>query len=199
MIKAICEEINSAISVKKVGDIPDLSVDILMVEVSQPKIKILMTDGLSAKEQPVDKEDFQKFKRIELYFCLPEYWDIDKNSWPIEWLNRLAQVPSKNNTWFGPGDTIPAGNPPLFFLDKLLANHFMLTEPIRALSFFQAPNWSSHEIGFLGIIPINQEEIDYKLRNSATVLLQRLEKKGYDELVDPFRQPVCRKRILGMF
>lgn len=157
--------------------------------------QLLFTEGLANFNQPI-KEGFEAYQNIELYFCLPDYWNLDKESWPIKWLSRVAQVPQKNSTWFGPGDTIPAGSPPEVLSDRFPANHFMLCDPIKA-AFFEDSPWKESGISFLGLVPIAQQELDYKLRNSATVLLQRLEKKGHTEQVDLFRSSVCRKRILG--
>lgn len=158
--------------------------------------QIIYTDGLHKNCQSVAKKHVE-FERIELYFCLPNYWDIDQNKWPIYWLDKLAQVPQKNNTWYGPGDTIPAGNPPKSLTEKFEANHFMLVEPIEVAEEFDKMNFTEMNVKFFGIVPIFQQELDYKLRNSAKVLTQRLQKKGYSEKIDLFRSPVCRKRFLG--
>ncbi|NOQ70959.1 MAG: hypothetical protein GQ574_03095 [Crocinitomix sp.] len=157
----------------------------------------LFTEGLSNNIQNV-KEGFESFKKIELYFCLPDYWKLDTDKWPIEWLEKLACLPQKNNTWFGPGDTIPAGNPPMYLSDRFEANHFMLVEPIRLAPFFENKIWEVLDIRFLGIVPISQGELDYKIRNSATVLTRRLKKANHSEKVDMFRTSVCRKRFLGL-
>lgn len=160
--------------------------------------QFLFTEGLSFTIQEV-KEGFEPFKKIELYFCLPDFWDLNVDKWPIHWIERLACIPQKNNTWFGPGDTIPAGNPPEYLSDRFEANHFMLVEPITLGFFFKNEEWTNLGIKFLGIVPISQYELDYKIRNSATVLTEKLKKANYSEKVDLFRTSVCRKRFLGMF
>ncbi len=160
--------------------------------------RLMFTEGLSSKIQEV-KEGFEPFKKIELYFCLPDFWNIEVENWPIEWLDRLACVPQKNDTWFGPGDTIPAGNPPEELSDRFKANHFMLIEPITLGSFFENENWQALDIRFLGVVPISQDELDYKIRNSATVLTEKLKKANHTEKVDLFRTSVCRRRFLGLF
>jgi hypothetical protein len=54
-------------------------------------------------------------------------------------------------------------------------------------------------IQFLGVMPICQEELAYKLRNSHTILRQKLIKKNHTEQVDMFRTAVSKKRIFGLF
>src|SRR5688572_14342339 len=61
--------------------------------------QLLVTDGLVNYVQPVNESNRQ-LKHIELYFMLPDFWDLSKKTWPIEWLNRIAAVPQKNKTWF---------------------------------------------------------------------------------------------------
>lgn len=159
---------------------------------------IVFTDGLSNTEQDVP-EKYDAFKKLELYFCLPDYWELEQDTWPIDWLNKLADIPQKNGTWFGPGDTISAGNPPQMLSDRFHANHFMLVQPLKVKDVLGDPIFKTAGIQFMGIIPILQEELDYKIRNSATVLMARLVKNNHTEQVDLFRQAVCRKRFLNFF
>lgn len=174
----------------------DYNFEIKVAKLVDYKVQFLFTEGLSNHTQRV-KEGFEPFQHIELYFCLPDYWDLEKDIWPVDWLDRLATLPQKNNTWFGPGDTIPAGNPPQLLTDRFPANHFVLSEPILMAPLFEDERFKNIETAFLSIIPICQEELDYKLKNSATVLIRRIMNKGYSEKVDVFRTSVCRKRILG--
>ncbi|MEZ4922292.1 MAG: suppressor of fused domain protein [Crocinitomicaceae bacterium] len=158
--------------------------------------QLIMTDGLRSYNQPVNEKNAD-LKNIELYCCLPDYWNLEVKSWPIYWLERIAQVPQKNKTWFGIGDSMPAGNPAQEMDDEFKANHFILSSPLylnEEFSLFR------EKLGFqpLAVIPIFQTEIDYKLRNSHTILFRQFAKKGVTELIDPYRSSACRKRVLGM-
>lgn len=198
MIEATLKTIDENWKIETYSTNATFGFDIKIAENKAHKIKIVFTDGLSNHAQTV-KAEFEAFEKIELYFCMPEYWNSTEETWPMKWLDRLAEIPQKNKTWFGPGDTIPAGNPPELLSDRFPAQHFMLCSPIFTKDIFENPIWTENNISFLGIIPIDQYELEYKLRNSATILLRRLEKKGYDDRVDMFREAVCRKRILGLF
>lgn len=160
--------------------------------------QLLFTEGLSQYPQKT-KEGFEGFEKIELYFCLPLYWDLKVDQWPLYWLDRLAEIPQKNKTWFGAGDTIPAGNPPQILSDRFAANHFMLTKPIKLADLFSDPIFLNEGVQFLGVMPICQEELAYKLRNSHTILRQKLIKKNHTEQVDMFRTAVSKKRLFGLF
>jgi hypothetical protein len=198
MIQEILSAIDSTLEVSTLSENQEFDFKICSVNLPEYKCQLLFTEGLSNNIQEV-KEGFEPFKKIELYFCLPDYWKLDVEYWPLEWLETLACLPQKNNTWFGPGDTIPAGNPPGNLSDRFEANHFMLTEPILLGYFFENELWKASGISFLGVVPIAQNELNYKIRNSATVLTQRLKKANHTEKVDLFRTSVCRKRILGLF
>jgi hypothetical protein len=156
---------------------------------------LLFTTGLSNNLQAVSQSCLE-YKYIELYFCLPEYWKMEDESalhnWPVYWLNRIAEVPQKNNSWFGPGDTLPAGNPPKNISSLMEENHFILTEPMK-LERLNELKLDDKKIRFLAIIPIYSKEIDFKLRSSAKVLMAKFQHKNNNELIDNYREPVVGK------
>jgi hypothetical protein len=156
---------------------------------------IIFTSGLSQKEQAVNVK-CEEYKHIELYFCLPDYWKVDDRSpeynWPIHWLNRIAEVPQKKNSWFGPGDTLPAGAPPKNISSMMEENHFILAEPMKIEQLTEL-ELNDKKVRFLSIIPIYQKEFDYKLRNSAKVLIAKYQHKNYNELIDNYRESVIGK------
>lgn len=162
--------------------------------------QILYTSGLSKHAQNVD-DKFQDFRHIELYMCLPDYWNLDKNDWPINWLNRIAESPIKNNTWFGPGDTISTRGEKIITkmgIDNPNSTvntfqYFILSEPI----YVDELN-INEDYKFLSVFPIHDLEFEYKMRNSSIVLLKKLQQKGHSEKIDIYRKSVCRKRVLGL-
>lgn len=166
--------------------------DIDLVELADSKFKLLVTNGLREFKQAVNSDN-EDLERIELYFCLPEYFNLEQNSWPIEWLECIARVPQKNKTWFGHGDTIPAGNPPVEVDPQFKANHFILSRPIHLSETFSANRLGNYS--FLAVIPIFQREVDYKLKNSHTMLFNLFEKKKITEELDLYREDVRKKRF----
>jgi hypothetical protein len=162
------------------------------------KFQILYTEGLS-KTQQIDAQQNNKYKRIELYFLLPDFWDLTKKDWPVYWLNRIAQVPQKNKTWFGAGDTLPAGNPPKALDDILKCSYFILSDPILLESKIGNNVSADQEFSFLAVIPIFEKEFDFKMQNSATPLLKIFRDKQIFEMIDIYRQPLARKKFMGIF
>lgn len=154
-------------------------------------VSLVVTKGLSDKPQAAEGQH-EQYKRVELYFSLPIYVDARTVEWPVHWLNRIAEIPQKNNSWFGPGDTIPAGNPPAPIEGNSVANHFILTTPFDFSEILVHP-----EVHFLAVLPIFEAELEFKYRNSGTALINRLRKNGFSDRVDTYRTSVCRKRILG--
>lgn len=160
--------------------------------------QLIVTSGLANYLQPVN-ENFEQLKHIELYMCLPEYWDLNQTDWPIEWLNKIAIVPQKNNTWFGPGDTIPAGNPPDYIDEKFKTDYFILSEPILLAEELSGDKWRNSTVQLLAVIPIFKKEFDFKMQNSAKKLFEKFALKNVTELIDIYRVPVGRKKFMGLF
>ncbi|MFT4601631.1 MAG: hypothetical protein ACI857_001814 [Arenicella sp.] len=194
------EQIENALGVsdsKLVHSNKEYGFDIFHIIQDKLPYQLLYTVGLSNNIQDVDQKN-AGLEKIELYFALPSFWNIDLHSWPIQWLNRITQVPQKNNTWFGMGDTIPAGNPPEFLHDAFDANHFMICSPDFLAEDLSGEKWAESEFKMLAVMVLFQNEVDYKLRNSHTVLQKKLRKKAVNEVLDTYRTSVCRKRIIGI-
>ena len=82
----------------------DFNIKIYLLKIKDHSHNILFTEGMTLYNQDVNEENAD-LQHIELYFYLPEYWNLETDNWPIYWLNRIAEVPQKNQTWFGHGDT----------------------------------------------------------------------------------------------
>ena len=196
----LIDQINSVIPIKSnvvLQQNEEYGFNIQQIIPQDGPFQLIISDGLRKRKQEVNESN-SGLEHIEIYFCLPDYWNLDNQSWPIHWLNRIAQVPQKNETWFGNGDTIPAGYPPEDLQENFKANHFILSRPIFLEEYLAGEKWKG-DFQPLAIIPIFKTEVDYKLRNSHTILFRKFNKLGVSELVDPYRPSTCRKRVLGMF
>jgi hypothetical protein len=170
--------------------------DLPLIIISSPirsGIKIVMTNGLSNFKMPVP-EKFADRSFNELYFCLPSYWEVDFNSpsdWTYSWIQKLAKHVVTKNTWFGPGHTIPNGNPPQALSTTMKQNHFILFEPILLNEMLKPLTISEGELSktiyFLSIVPIFNDELDYKMGKSTFKFLQKFTAQGNSELLDDFR------------
>jgi tetratricopeptide (TPR) repeat protein len=159
---------------------PDIHVDIAVVEPTPERnYYILVTMGMGARKMSVPK-DLAEFhlERAELLVCLPPDWKLDdledeKWYWPLRWLKILARLPCDEDTWLGWGHTIPNGSP---FAENTRLSAVMLISP-------GAFGKKSHEcllpggegLNFYQIIPLYDEEVEYKLKHDAKALLDLMD------------------------
>ena len=60
--------------------------------------------------------------------------------------------------------------------------------------FYRSTVSDAKEVRFFGVMPLYQEEIDYKLRKGTAALLERFDSADITELLDPKRKNVAKKR-----
>jgi hypothetical protein len=99
----------------------------------------------------------------------------------------------------GWGHTIPNGDPAeAYARDTKLAGSIILP-PVSVPSEFSTLRINeSKEITFLAVVPLYPEEMDLKLRAGSEALLQKFDKAGVGDVVDPVRKNVAKKRF-GLF
>ncbi|MBI1837858.1 MAG: suppressor of fused domain protein [Flavobacteriia bacterium] len=165
---------------------------------NESNTKALVTNGLNEYFMNVpEKVKGREFN--EIYFCLPSYWELqdfenpDMN-WVFEWIQKLAKHVVSKNTWFGSGHTIPCGNPFQALSPKMKQNHFFLCDPILLKEELQPFVFEDKTIYMLGIIPIFEEEMDYKQGKGTVKLLQKLNNHGVTEKLDNYRGTVMRSK-----
>lgn len=173
-------------------EIPLLALDIE----SRSPVTVILTNGLSNYKMPVP-EKLAGREYNELCFCLPSYWeweDLENPSmnWIFPWLQKLSNHVIEKQTWFGHGHTIPNGKDLHSLSPTMLQNHLLLTEPILLENELQPIRVEGREINFLTIIPIFSDEMDFKQSKGTFKLVQRIENKGVNELLDDFRTTVMR-------
>ena len=179
---------------RKEGDFPLLA---LSIQARSP-ITVVMTNGLSDYEMPVpEKIAGQEF--LELYFCLPSYWDIEdidnpRMNWIFHWIDRMTKHVIEKRTWFGIGHTIPCGNPAVSLSDTMRQNHFFLTSPIFLEKELSPLKVGEKEVNFLGIIPIFEDEMDYKAGKGTYKLFKKLNGQGISELLDDYRMSSLKSK-----
>jgi tetratricopeptide (TPR) repeat protein len=178
---------------------PDIHVDILVIEpVPGRDCYILVTMGMGAHRMktPEDLKD-SNADRAEILVCLPPDWKVDEASmkdelwfWPLRWLKILARVPGEENTWVGWGHTFSSDSP---FAENTKFTTAMLVSP----EAFSRKSWECRmpdgsAINFYQMIPLYTEEMQFKEKTSAELLLQLLGEKNTG-CVDIHRQNVCKK------
>jgi hypothetical protein len=159
---------------------PDIHVDIVVIEPTPERdYYVLVTMGMGARKMniPAGLEKY-KLERAEIMVCLPSNWNLDdlkdeKWYWPLRWLKILARLPCEKNTWLGWGHTIPNGSP---FAENTRLSALMLIYPgAFGEESFECELPSGEEVNFYQMIPLYDEEIEYKLRHDAHALLDLMD------------------------
>jgi len=176
------------------GEFPLLFIDL---ELKSP-VTVLMTHGLSNFTMPVHEKHLAK-AHVELYFCLPSYWNFedlnDPNAnWIYAWVRRLANFVIEKNTWFGHGHTMPCGADMKPLSATMNQNHFFLSEPMLLERELAPLNVGEKTIHFLSIIPIFPDEMDFKQGKGTFKFQQKLIQHGVTEKLDDYRGTVLRSK-----
>lgn len=168
---------------------------LLFTYVKNYPIQILMTDGLSTYNQPVP-EKFKAHQNIELYFALPSYWDITSLAmeWPKLWLEKLTTHLTEKQTWFGTGHTIPNGKPIAPFSSTVKQSYLFLNEPILFKNELSTIFVEDKSVNFLAVIPIFEDEFDFKMGKGTYKLQKKFSDKGITELVDEYRMTSLKNK-----
>ena len=170
----------------------DIHVDVEIVEPTEDKnYYTLITVGMGTYKMnvPEDYKD-ERIDRIELLLCLPPDWDLktqnDEYRWPGDLLRDLARLPLRENSWLGYGHTIPNGVP---FADntKLSSTILLgLQDASNEACTCELPD--GDRILFYQIIPLYDEETEYKLANGTNALLSHM--GDVDHVIDINRKSV---------
>lgn len=172
---------------------PDIHVDIYVIEPTPERnFYTLITVGMGAHLMDVPEElDEYKLKRAEMVIYLPADWDIyngdEEYYWPLRWLKILARLPIKHDTWLGWGHTVPNGGP---FADNTLLSGVMLINPEdveEGAAICELPN--GEEVNFYQVIPVYEEEMNYKIEHGAEGLLDKM--ADVSSVVDLNRRNTC--------
>jgi len=159
---------------------PDIHVDIVIIEPTPERnYYVLVTMGMGARKMntPAELEEF-KLERAELMVCLPPDWKFDDLSdekwyWPLRWLKVLARLPVENDTWLGWGHTIPSGGS---LAENTSLSAILLIYPgTFGDESFECELPSGDNVNFYQMIPIYDEELNYKLANNAESLLELMD------------------------
>ena len=174
--------------------------DLLLLSLEKNSaVTVVMTNGLSEKQMKVP-EKFNQRKRCELYFCLPDYWDWEEvenpqMNWVFVWIQKLAKHLLENETWYGPGHSFPAGNPPAEISKTMHQKFFMLSDPLLLETELQPVNLQNgEEVFFYAIIPLFEDEFDFKAAKTTVKFLKKFTAKRHTEKLDDFRESIRKLR-----
>lgn len=186
----ICEKYGEFTNVFHEIISPDIHVDIAIIPPSEEQdYYTLVTMGMGAHKMNVPSELAEyNLERAELVIYLPKDWNFDVQDeiwyWPLRWLKILARLPIEQDTWLGFGHTVPSGDP---LAEDVLFNCIMLIDGDEAAV------GEDKKVNFYTLLPLYEEEMQFKISKNADALLELFEKEKipYPPVVDKNRKNLC--------
>ena len=181
---------------------PDIHVDICMVPPTEERdYCTLVTMGMGAHRMNVPEELVEyKLERAELAIALPADWKLDQESmkdekwyWPIRLLKSLARLPINCDSWLGHGHTVENREP---FADNTKLCTATLIGPQDTEDGSEVCTLpGGEEVNFYQVIPLYEDELDYKLEHDTDALLNKM--RGISFVVNPTRQDAITRGALA--
>ncbi|MFM7662031.1 MAG: suppressor of fused domain protein [Bacteroidota bacterium] len=168
--------------------------------VKEKGVNVLMTSSFHTYQMPVP-EKLQPLEYGELYFCIPEYWDMkNPNSaefnWLFEWLIRITTYTINNNTWLGDGHTYDCSKNGKQLSHSIKQDHLFISSPNYLEEELKPIELEGKIIHFWALIPLFGDEMDYKQGKGTVKLKKKFLIKGVTEKLDEFRQSCLKNRWL---
>ena len=172
----------------------DIHLDLALIPPQEDRdYYTLCTIGAGAYRMEIERDirtGYHLSEHSEYIMYLPSDWKLDSESlkeednyWPIRLLNNTARIPVWNETWFTMGHTVGSedGEP---YSEKYPYNSAILTYPAPFVATREDKcNLSSGKtILFHHVLPITQEELEFKNENGTAALLERIFPEGCDEM-----------------
>lgn len=173
----------------------------LLIDFTKEKgIKILMSTFLHTYQMPVP-EKLQGYEYGEIFFCIPEYWDLTNPesshvNWLFEWLIRVASYTKDNSTWLGDGHTYNCTKYGSQLSNTCKQDHLFVSTPVLMENELTPILLHDKTIHFWALIPLFGDEMDYKQGKGTVKLKKKFLLKGVTEKLDEFRQSCLRNRWL---
>ena len=161
----------------------------------------LVTMGMGAHRMNVPEELAEyKLERAELAIALPADWKLDQESmkdekwyWPIRLLKSLARLPIASDTWLGFGHTMDNKEN---FAENTKLCAAILTGPQSTEEGGEVCTLpGGEEVNFYQVIPLYEDELDYKLEHDVDALLNKM--RGNSFVVNPTRQNAITRGTLS--
>lgn len=165
----------------------------------------LVTSGMSNLPMAVP-EGSGVPRHLELMVTLPADWQLSQEAfqderwyWPVRLLKFLARFPHKYDTWLGWGHTIPNGDPATPYADNTgLCGAIVLPSVSVPGEFHELRIDPGKTIHFMSLVPLYEDEMNFKLRKGSDELLDRFDRHRISDIIAIDRKNVCRKRF-GFF
>ena len=163
-------------------------------------IKALLTSSFHTYQMPVP-EKLNGFEYGQLYFCIPEYWDLTTTEnpevrWLFEWLIRITTYTIDNKTWLGDGHTYNCTKYGEQLSPAIRQDHLFISNPIFLEDELTPIVLEDKTIHLWSLIPLFGDEMDYKQGKGTVKLKKKFLIKGVTEKLDEYRQSCLKNRWL---
>ena len=111
----------------------------------------------------------------------------------------LARFPHEYGTWLAEGHTIPNGDPPERYSPDTKLCCAMITPPLTLPENAHRFESRLGPVSIYSVVLLFEEEMRLKLDRGSDALYSKLDHAGVNEILDPSRKPVVRKRLFGIF
>ena len=180
-----------------------IHVDIYLISANMDRdYSILMTSGMSSLPMNVPDE-LKGLEYAEVIALLPKNWPYDQKNFetenfymPIRQLKELARFAHLHNSWLGKEHTIPNGNRPQSMDDRNSFAGVILLQSRTLPEEFLSIKKDTKTINIYLMIPLFQEEMDYKLKYGTDGLLSKFDIYGITEMIDISRKNTCKKKFM---
>ena len=153
---------------------------------------------IAVLKTPLVDEDVGVTASIRI--ALPADWKLDQESmkdekwyWPIRLLKSLARLPINCDSWLGHGHTVENREP---FADNTKLCTATLIGPQDTEDGSEVCTLpGGEEVNFYQVIPLYEDELDYKLEHDTDALLNKM--RGISFVVNPTRQDAITRGTLS--
>lgn len=161
---------------------PDVHVDICLIP-PRPQAGrnyyTLVTMGMGSYRMNVPEELAEhKLTRAELLINLPADWRMGNEDfqderwyWPIRLLKTVARLPLEEGSWVGWGHTVGMEEGETYAENTKLCGSMLVTADMFGEDAFYCTLPNGDDVNFYQLLPLYEEEMEFKLENDAQALL----------------------------
>ncbi len=177
----------------------DIKVDLYIIKPTKDRnFYTVVTNGMGAHKMSIDcDDDVNEYTNAELVLYMPPTWnyksELHSDTWPLFLLQNLSRVPINNLTWLGSGHTISNGES---YSDDVKYNNALLLYTSDKDGNPTGLTLSSGKyINFYMIVPLYEEECQFKIEKGLSELLNLFEKENFKlpPIIRKKRKNYCKK------
>ena len=160
---------------------------------------ILLSTTSMHKVPMLMPEKYADQSRIELYFMLPSYWNIDEQDplfhWAMDTLVRIKKYLEQGH-WAINGHTFSLKQLPEGRFKAAGFSALMLMEPMAIKELVNPISFGEEGIHFKALCPLLPKEKDVKEARGHQKFIERMSAQGMTECIDEFRGSIVKSRFL---